>query len=101
MSFAIMGSKIGNLNIMDCLSLLPGTCCPHYDSEAQRRPTVHNMIKNGKINECYAVEDGAAIHFKEGKLHASVGFYKGAQSYIIKDNSGSIVEEKISSINIF
>jgi len=97
----ITDSWASNLNIMDCLSLLPGTCCPHYDSEAQRRPTVHNLIKNGKIDECYAIEDGAAIHFKEGKLHTSVGFYKNAQSYIVKDNSGDIIEEKISSKDIF
>ena len=97
----ITDSWASNLNIMDCLSILPGTCCPHYDSETDRRPTVHNLIKNGKMDECYAVEDGAAIHFKEGKLHTSVAFYKGSQSYIIQDNNGDIVEEKISSINIF
>jgi len=97
----ITDSWASNLNIMDCLSLLPGTCCPHYDSEANRKPTVHNLIKNKKINECYAVEDGAAIHFKEGKVKNSVGFYKDAHSYIVKDVSGNIVEEEIPSINIF
>ena len=86
---------------MDCLSIVPGACCPHYDSEADRRPTVHNLIKNAKMNECYCAEDGSALHFKEGALHTAVNFYKGAQSYIVKDNSGDIVEEKIPSIDIF
>ena len=97
----VTDSWASNLNIMDCLSLVPGNCCPHYDSEGQRRPTVHNLIKDKKIDECYAVEDGAAIHFKEGKLHTSVSFYKGAKSYLVKDYSKDIVEEQIPSIDIF
>ena len=97
----ITDSWASNLNIMDCLSLVPGTCCPHYDSEAARRPTVHSLIKSKKINECYAVEDGAAVHFKEGKLKHSVGFYKDAHSYIVKDVSGDIIEEEIPSTDIF
>jgi len=27
------------LGVLPCLGLLPGSCCPHYDSEAERRPT--------------------------------------------------------------
>ena len=97
----ITDSWASNLNIMDCLSIIPGACCPHYDSEADRRPTVHNLIKNAKMNKCYCAEDGSALHFKEGELHTAVNFYKGAQSYIVKDCSGDIVEEKIPSIDIF
>ena len=97
----ITDSWASNLNIMDCLSLLPGACCPHYDSESDRRPTVHKLIKNGKLNECYSIEDGAAIHFKSGKLNQGISFYKNSHSYIVKNIGGDIVEEKISSTNIF
>ena len=97
----ITDSWASNLNIMDCLSLLPGTCCPHYDSETDRRPTVHNLIKSGKMEDCYAVEDGAALHFKGTKLHTAVNFYKGANSYLVKNDGENIVENKIPAIDIF
>ena len=97
----ITDSWASNLNIMDCLSLIPGACCPHYDSEADRRPTVHNLIEKREIKECYAAEDGSAIHFKEGKLLNSVSFYKGSKSYIVKEESGQIIEEEITPIKIF
>jgi len=96
----ITDSWASNLNIMDCLSFVPGTCCPHYNSEADRRPIVHNLIKNKKMNDCYAVEDGSAVHFKDEKLNSAVGFYKNAHSYIVKNTSKGIVEEKIPSIDI-
>ena len=97
----ITDSWASNLNIMDCLSLLSGTCCPHYDSEANRKPTVHSLIENGKISECYAVEDGAAIHFENGTLKTSISFYKDSHSFLVKKVKSEIVEEEIASIDIF
>ena len=96
----ITDSWASNLNIMDCLSLLPGTCCPHYDSEADRKPYVYNLMKSEKINECYAVEDGAAIHFQSGKLKKSIAFHKDARSYMVKNIYNDVIEEEIPSINI-
>ena len=97
----ITDSWASNLNVMDCLSLLPGTCCPHYDSEPDRKPTVHNLIKSGKISDCYAVEDGAAIHFQNGKLRNSISFYKNSRSFLIKKIDKKIVEREIVSTDIF
>ena len=80
----ITDSWASNLNIMDCLSLLPGTCCPHYNSEDDRRPTVHKLIKNDIISDCYASEDGAALHFDNGTLKTSISFYKDSNSFLVK-----------------
>ena len=96
----ITDSWASNLNIMDCLSLLPGTCCPHYDSEPDRRPLVHKLIENGKMSDCYAVEDGSAIHFADGILKNSISFYKDSRSFLVKKIENKIVEEEITSINI-
>ena len=96
----ITDSWASNLNIMDCLSILPGTCCPHYDSEASRRPTVHSLIENNTISECYASEDGAATHFENGQLKTSVSFYKGSKSYLIKKVNNVVTEEEIPSLDI-
>jgi len=96
----ITDSWASNLNIMDCLSLLPGTCCPHYNSEDDRRPTVHKLIKNDIISDCYASEDGAALHFDNGTLKTSISFYKDSNSFLVKKVDDTIIEDKITSIDI-
>jgi len=85
---------------MDCLDFVPECYCPHYDGEADRRPSVHDMIKNNKFSSCLAVEDGAALHYKDGKLLTSVSFYKNKKSYLVKNTSSGIVEEEIQSIQL-
>ena len=32
---------------IDCLGFLPGSACPHYDSEEQRRPRYRELIDGG------------------------------------------------------
>lgn len=32
------------LRPLTCLGLLPGSCCPHYDGEAERRPSYQSLI---------------------------------------------------------
>ena len=96
----ITDSWASNLNVMDCLDFVPECCCPHYDGEADRRPSVHDMIKNNKFFSCLAIEDGAAIHYKNGKLLTSVSFYKDKKSYLVKNTSSGIIEEEIKSIQL-
>ena len=96
----ITDSWASNLNVMDCLDFVPECCCPHYDGETDRRPSVHDMIKNNKFSSCLAVEDGAALHYKNGELLTSVSFYKDKKSYLVKNTSAGIVEEKIKSIQL-
>ena len=97
----VTDSWASNLSILDCLSFLKGNNCPHYDGEKDRRPSVHNFIKDGKIDSCYASDDGAALHFINGELYKSVSFYRDAESYLIKlDSNENIVEKKIPKINL-
>jgi len=85
---------------MDCLDFVSECCCPHYDGEADRRPSVHDMIKNDKILSCLAVEDGAALHYKNGKLLTSISFYKNKKTYLVKNTQSGIVEEEVKSIQL-
>jgi dipeptidase E len=36
------------------LGLLPGSGCPHYDGEEQRRPTFRRMIATGELADGWA-----------------------------------------------
>ena len=96
----ITDSWASNLNIMECLSFIEGCYCPHYDGEKDRRPSVHKFILDGKIDSCYAVEDGAALHFKNEELINNISFYKNKNSYIVSKNNNHIIEDKIQTISL-
>ena len=32
------------LRVMDCLGFVKGACCPHYDEEPQRRPSLKKFL---------------------------------------------------------
>ncbi len=56
----------------DGLGLLPGSVCPHYDGEDQRRPVYRELVATGALPAGYAVQDGCALLWRDGEL---VGAY--------------------------
>lgn len=66
--------------IHDGLGLLPGSNCPHYDGEAQRRPTYHRAIAAG-LAPGYAADDGCALHFEGTSLKRIVSSRPNAKAY--------------------
>ena len=58
------------------MNIIKGTCCPHYDEEPERRPTVKKLIVSKKLKYVYAVDGGAALHIKNEKQFKSIGFKK-------------------------
>ena len=94
----ITDSWASNLNILNCLGLLEGMCCPHYQEELDRRPSLHKILKKGELTFCWAIDGGAAIHFKNGLYFKSLSFYKESYTYKVKKREKSIIEEKLDSI---
>lgn len=64
----------------DGLGFLAGSCCPHYDGEAQRRPTYQRLIAEGLIGGI-AIDDGCAAHFRGTDLAAFVTSRPEARAY--------------------
>lgn len=54
--------------LADGLGLLPGSLCPHYDSEPERRPGYLAAVKDRALPGGWAVDDGAAGVFTDGRL---------------------------------
>jgi dipeptidase E len=48
---------------LSCLGLLPGSNCPHYDSEPRRRPTYRRLVDAGELPPGLAADDGVGLHF--------------------------------------
>jgi peptidase E len=80
------------LRPLDCLGFLPGSCCPHYDGEPQRRPSMHRLLASGEIAAGVAIEDWSAVHFKGTEIHRVVASKAGARAYQIRLAHGSVQE---------
>jgi dipeptidase E len=67
-----------------CLGFLPGSACPHYDSEERRRPTFRRLVGSGALPPGLAVDDGAGLHFVGTELHEVVAAVPGARGYRVE-----------------
>ena len=96
----VTDSWASNLNVIDCMGFLSGSCCPHYDSEKDRRPSVHKFIEDNKVPSVYAIEDGAAIHFIDNKPYKNISFYKGSNIYLVDKEDGKIIEQAQKMVQV-
>jgi peptidase E len=77
---------------LPCLGFLPGTCCPHYDGEPERRPALRRLVEAGTIGKALALDDGAAAHFINGTLANVVSSRPQARAYRVESVNGQAVE---------
>jgi aminopeptidase N len=96
----VTDSWASNLNVMDCMGFVGGCCCPHYDGEKDRRPSVAKFITDSVVDSCFALDDGAALHYKNGKLHTALTFYEGAGAYDVSLKNGKVKHKNMNSIYI-
>ena len=80
------------LRPLDCLGFLPGSCCPHYDGEAQRRPSFHKLLAAGEIAAGVAIEDWTGVHFIGDTIHKVIASKRGARAYSMRAVHGSVQE---------
>jgi dipeptidase E len=80
--------------LRDGLGFLPGTACPHYDGEKDRRPTYHRLVGAG-FPAGYAADDGAALHFVDTKLEACLASRPEARVYRVQAENGAVREAAI------
>jgi peptidase E len=88
----VTDSWAGHLAPLPCLGWLPNTCCPHYDGEKDRRPSVHSLVSKGRVPETLALDDGAAAHFVGRKLLRVVSVRESAGAYRVQRLGRGFVE---------
>jgi peptidase E len=88
----VTDSWAGELRSLDCLGFLPGSCCPHYDGEAERRPSYHRLLTAGQIASGVAIEDWTGVHYRETDVHRVVASKAGARAYSLRLVNGSVQE---------
>jgi peptidase E len=82
----------GELTVLRCLGFLQGSNCPHYDGEAERKPSYHRLLSKGLISEGYAADDGVALHFLGTQLDRIVSSRPHAKAYQL-EKVGETVKE--------
>lgn len=85
------------LRPLDCLGFLPGSCCPHYDGEPQRRPSYHGLLAAGEIVAGVAIEDWTGVHFKDTEIYKVIASKRGARAYNMRAVYGSVQEVALPS----
>ncbi len=93
----VTDSVTGQLGAIRALGLLPGSHCPHYDGEAERRPGYHALLRSGEIGTGIAADDGVALHYRDGELQRIVSSRPNAAAYRVEPNSGAVQETKLQA----
>jgi len=91
----VTDSVPGRLSSLKCLGWLKGSNCPHYDGEAERRPSYHRLLKNGEILHGLATEDSVAAHYVNEELHGIISSQPGKKAYSLTLKNGEPMEEVI------
>ena len=97
----ITDSWAEDLKVMDCLGFIEGACCPHYDEEPQRKPSLNKFITEKALKSCYAVDGGCALHIEDEKEFKSVVFSKNKNSFLVEMKDNKVAEKPYSTIDIY
>lgn len=90
----VTDSVPGKLGALNCLGILKGSHCPHYDGEVERKPAYQNLILNG-MKDGIACDDGVAAVFENEKFVEFVSSRPSARGYVVKNVNGRIEEVEV------
>jgi peptidase E len=90
----------GHLAPLPCLGWLPGGCCPHYDGESERRPSLHRFVDNGLMPTTLALDDGAAAHFLGRTLKRVVCSRPTAKAYRVQRQRRAVAEISLDATQL-
>lgn len=77
----------------DGLGILPGSFCPHYDSEERRRPVYRRLVDEG-FPAGYAADDGVALHFVGRELRGTFACRPDARAYRVEPGAERPIEPR-------
>ena len=78
----------------DGLAFLPGSACPHYDGEDNRRPVYTKLVAEG-FPPGFAAEDCVAIRFSSTELAEVVTARAGSRAYRVGPDGEEPIEPRL------
>jgi peptidase E len=88
----VTDSWAGHLASLEGLGFLPGSCCPHYSGEPDRRPEYHRLLEEGSIGPGIAIDDTAAVHFLGNRPHVVVAASTDVGAYNVSRVDGKATD---------
>ena len=89
----ITDSFADKLEIIDCLGIVNGVACPHYDEEKEREPYVNEILNSKTIDSCFCIEGNCALHIKNGFDYQAINFGKKKKSLKIYFEKGKLKKQ--------
>jgi peptidase E len=80
---------------LECLGFLPGSACPHYDTEEQRRPVYTQLVAERRLPAGVAADDDVALHYVGTELREVVSSREGAAAYRVESDGERALEAKL------
>jgi peptidase E len=84
-----------DLQPVDGLGFLPWSNGVHYDSEPQRRPVFHELVRTGRLPDGYATDDGAGLLYRGSEMVEALSEVADAGAYKVERVDGEIVETSL------
>jgi len=79
----------------DGLGFLPGSACPHYDGEGERRPVYTRLVAEEGFPPGLAADDLVALHFEGTELAEVVTSRDGARAYRVTAGGEEPIEPRL------
>ena len=89
----ITDSYAEELTIIDCLGIVEGIACPHFDEEKEREPYVNDLINREIIKSCICIEGNCAVHIKNNIEYSSIDFGNGKKSFRVYKENNTLKKE--------
>ena len=89
----ITDSYAEELTIIDCLVIVEGIACPHFDEEQDREPYVNEVINMEIIRSCFCIEANCALHIKNNIEFSSIDFGNGKKCFKVFKENNSLKKE--------
>jgi dipeptidase E len=77
----------------DGLAFLPGSACPHYDTEAKRRPVYQRLVAEG-FPPGFAADDCVALRFDGTELGEAVSARRDSHAYRVTPEGEESIEPR-------
>ena len=81
--------------VTDGLGFLPYASGVHYDSEARRRPLVHELVAAGALPTTHCTDDGVGIVYRGTEMVEAVSEEDGKGAYVVTRQGSSALEERL------
>jgi peptidase E len=81
--------------VTNSLGMLPYDNGVHYDSEARRRPLVHELVAAGTLGVTHCTDDGVGLLYRGTELVEAVTETPGKGAYVVRREGADVVEERI------